>query len=500
MRTYKMELIDRHPVVHFPNGLTLIDTGSPMSIPAPAIVSETLGRTITSLRGTDQLRQKVILLDYVSGRYVENFPRRGGQVIPVETVMGVPRVDLQFKGETFKAFLDSGAKLSYVDQTAVAGMTPVGKEQDFYPGGIGTFEVDVYEFEITVAARTIAGRFGVLPDLLKLALSLAGLEGSWILGADAFVNRRIVLDLARDRIIDVTDVPASGEPAETANIGAGDRSAKMRRAYDAASLLLDAELSADDRALIQALGERSVVVVKGAYDRVEDVLRLANIPHQVVTPEAIGNCELTPEQLVIVNCPGKIDEHGLSHLRRFVEAGGSLVTTDWALKHVVEKAFPGYIEYNDHSTGDEVVRIEVRDGSNPWLSGMFSESSDPLWWLEGASYPIRIIDAARVNILLASAELGERYGESPVAVSFNYGEGDVLHMISHYYLQRAELRTVRHKKNWKTYAREVGAERVADGAPRAMDDLSVSEVEAAHKSLRFMTNMVIEKQRKNRRR
>ena len=49
------------------------------------------------------------------------------------------------------------------------------------------------------------------------------------------------------------------------------------------------------------------------------------------------------------------------------------------------------------------------------------------------------------KVLITSRELGEKYGERPVAVWFRWGEGDVFHMISHYYLQRTEERTARHR-------------------------------------------------------
>ena len=48
-------------------------------------------------------------------------------------------------------------------------------------------------------------------------------------------------------------------------------------------------------------------------------------------------------------------------MANFVESGGTLFTTDWALRNVIEPAFPGIIEYNDMPTGDDVVRIEVLD-------------------------------------------------------------------------------------------------------------------------------------------
>ena len=127
-----------------------------------------------------------------------------------------------------------------------------------------------------------------------------------------------------------------------------------------------------------------------------------------------------------------------------MEAGGSLFTTDWALKHVIEPAFPGVLAFSRPPTPDDVVRIEVRDHDNIYLQGVLDGQDDPQWWLEGSSYPITVVDEERVQVLITSRELEEKYGEAPVAVWFRWGEGDVFHMISHYYLQRTELRTERH--------------------------------------------------------
>jgi hypothetical protein len=516
MRSVPLEIIDGHLVARLPDGRAVLDTGSPITMRAPALVSQALGQPIRWLVGVDRLRRAPVLFDWPARRFVEDvapdtFAAGEGTEIPLRSVFGVFLLPIVAPdGKPAEAFLDSGAKLSYAPAEAVGAIAPVGTETDFYPG-FGEFEVAVYALTVTVGGRAVTARFGVLPDALQMLLSLTGISG-WILGSDLFRDRRIVLDLAAGRMIDVTVRPPQYVGGSSDNSEGGMTSdeglpggtpgskADMMKAYRAAQRIVDAELSADDRELLRATSDHDLIVVRGSYDRVEDVLRLAGIPHRVVDAEEIPRLALTPRQMVIVNCPGKIEPEGLTTLRRFVEAGGSLVTTDWALKHVLEEAFPGFVAYNQRSTGDEVVRIEVRSSANPWLAGMFHAGADPLWWLEGASYPICVLDPERVEVLLTSRELGDRYGEAPVAVAFRVGSGDVLHMISHYYLQRAELRTARHGGSWKEYAAEVGAGGVAAEAPSVFDDLRVADVEAAHKSLRFMTNMVLEKQRKNRHR
>ena len=48
-------------------------------------------------------------------------------------------------------------------------------------------------------------------------------------------------------------------------------------------------------------------------------------------------------------------------LERFVSEGGQLImiTTDWALKHVLEVAFPKTVKSSGWLTGDEVIAMEI---------------------------------------------------------------------------------------------------------------------------------------------
>ena len=107
---------------------------------------------------------------------------------------------------------------------------------------------------------------------------------------------------------------------------------------------------------------------------------------------------------------------------------------------MLEIGFPDKVRYNQRATGDEIVRITVKDPENPIVKGFLEAEGVPLWWLEGSSYPIEILDKENVKVLVYSNELKEKYGESPVIIEFEHGEGKVIHMISHFYLQRSETR------------------------------------------------------------
>ena len=276
---------------------------------------------------------------------------------------------------------------------------------------------------------------------------------------------------------------------------------KRDRAYKAAAHITREQLRRDAPERARALDtvkQSDVVVVAGIYDHVESVLEALEVPHTVIGTGDVERVDLRPEQLLIVNCPGVVSAAAITRIRAFVEAGGSLFTTDWALKHVLEPTFPGVLAFSKAPTPDDVVRIEVRDAENIYLQGVLDGQDDPQWWLEASSYPISIVDKERVQVLITSRELGEKYGETPVAVWFRWGEGDVFHMISHYYLQRTELRTARHGSTADAYFAEKGMAMPLEMREQ-WSDLRLADVESAKPSAAFMSNVIIEKQRRQKR-
>jgi hypothetical protein len=279
------------------------------------------------------------------------------------------------------------------------------------------------------------------------------------------------------------------------------KSDARERAYQAAAHITREHLRRDapDRArALDAVEAGDVVVVAGVYDHVESVLGALEVPHVLVQPLELDRLELRPEQLLIVNCPGQVSGAAITRIRAFVEAGGSLFTTDWALRHVIEPAFPGVLSFSKQPTPDDVVRIEVRDRENIYLQGVLDGQDDPQWWLEGASYPITVLDQERVQVLITSCELKDKYGEAPVAVWFRWGEGDVFHMISHYYLQRTELRTQRHAASAASYFAEKGVQ-MSQAMTQDMDGLCLADVESAKPSAAFMANVIADKKARHRR-
>lgn len=270
--------------------------------------------------------------------------------------------------------------------------------------------------------------------------------------------------------------------------------AQMNKAYELANDMVREKLQKEDAEnikILEGIGKTDIIVVAGTYDHIHQVLESLKIPFLQITQNQVMQADLKPHQTVFVNCASGFPEDAARKLATFVHQGGQLITTDWALKNVLEVAFPGTVSYNNRPTGDEVVRIEVVDKKDPLIKGFLDEKADPVWWLEGSSYPIKILDSKKVKVIMRSKELKEKYGEEAVIVNFQHGEGTVYHMISHFYLQRTETRDAKQTLTAKEYFKDKGA---SISTMKKAEDSKVSygEIQSANTSADFVSRAILE--------
>jgi len=273
----------------------------------------------------------------------------------------------------------------------------------------------------------------------------------------------------------------------------------MADAYNAAASMMKGEMDKYNQksvSTLRSLTEKDIVIVKGDYDKIEEVFKKAGTPCTVVSPQQLSNYGLSPEQAVFVNClhEGKINGRGIDNLRHYVDKGGYLTTTDWALKAVVEKAFPGYVKHNGITTMDDVVEVSM-SGNNQFLDGLKGKKLRPQWWLESSSYPIKIINKSSVDVLIDSPEMEQKYRDGPIVITFDYGKGKVIHMVSHYYLQQSKAsRTDMTAKEFATDILGLSAKQVS-GLEDKLDGVSADQIESAFTASRFVHNIVVGKRR-----
>jgi hypothetical protein len=141
--------------------------------------------------------------------------------------------------------------------------------------------------------------------------------------------------------------------------------------------------------------------------------------------------------------------------------------------------------------------VELVERDDPFLKSILGPSDDPQWWLEGSSYPIQILDQERVKVLVTSSEIKNKYGEAPVFVTFEHGEGRIYHMISHFYLQRSETRTARHAKSAADYMveKEIPPALRAKYESMKIRESRLGDVESAYTSNAMMRKVMFDKKR-----
>lgn len=282
----------------------------------------------------------------------------------------------------------------------------------------------------------------------------------------------------------------------------GEAPDRMAPANKAAGVLLAERLRRDrpeDYRLLRCIQRRDLLVVQGAYDHVEWVLRQVGVPFATCSPQQLARTSLHGVEVVLVNCPGRIGREGARRLRAFVDRGGLLFTTDWAVLHVIECAFPRTIRYTRRSTRDDVVSIRVARPEHLFLKHVLTGGDRHLWWLESQSYPIQVLDRRRVEVLIDSEEMRRKYGSGPIAVTFPSGRGRVVHIVSHFYLQRSELRSRRDKLKLDSFAGDLGFK---PGTPimrrlgrEGLAGVSAGELRSAYSAQQFLANLLIEAKR-----
>ena len=165
-----------------------------------------LGTTIDAVIGGDFLRVFECLIDLGRNKVIFSRGSLGCDGVSLRTPLqlDVPTAEVRIGARHGIAFLDTGARLSYMDPAAVTGR-PVGREKDFLPM-FGEFETDVYEADIELAGLQFRARFGVLPALLQQAM--AALGGQWVIGSELLRQCPVLLDLQHHRIMMVQHEPS----------------------------------------------------------------------------------------------------------------------------------------------------------------------------------------------------------------------------------------------------------------------------------------------------
>ncbi len=270
----------------------------------------------------------------------------------------------------------------------------------------------------------------------------------------------------------------------------------IETAYKTAALAVRrrwAEQHADDLATLDGVRPGDVAVYSGSYDQAEEVFRCLRVP-VTVDPDPVKLKAL----IVFVNCSGGYKSGLVENIGRHVQSGKWLVTSDWALDQLLERAFPNTLRWNKKSTGTEVVSVE------PSMESLWAETvvlgATPQWWLWG-SHPFEVVDSERVTIEAVSHDLLTRYDAPVVAAGFDWGMGHVFHVISHFWAKTTATPTLRYTGPGTDFLRagmrlsEPGIDHVLREAKIAPDTVNFAMLQSAVTATELVAQLCVRAKR-----
>jgi HEAT repeat protein len=262
---------------------------------------------------------------------------------------------------------------------------------------------------------------------------------------------------------------------------------------------------AKDKYLIEILKKAQLLVVLGKWDKVQEILDDLNIPHTLIRVQKLKTIGLNPKQLILFNCEGGggVDRESTEALRWFVNTGGYVITTDWALQNVVKDVWPGLMaKWEKNTTRNDAVTIEPAAPDDPVLRGVFDRGLPLKWWLEIQAFAIEILDPFRVDVLVDSLEMMDRYTLSAMLARFSYGHGKVLNSVSHFHLQKEGIANLTSERERMIFAADnlgLGFREINDLANRGFfksAHAAATKVTKDYSMFRLIVNFVNEKKRR----
>ncbi len=189
-----LEARRHHLFTHRDGRRELLDTGSPLSLPADALgpVVGEVGVRFERLVGMDELGQQSLLFDLPGRRLRLGGAADPADAFPVDFGLTVPRLDLRVAGAELAAVLDTGAPLSYLPPETLPDTPPLGSYEDFHPDLRTPFRTELHRVELEVGGRRLTTVAGRLPGILQEALALFGCRA--ILGLPVLRRARLWLD------------------------------------------------------------------------------------------------------------------------------------------------------------------------------------------------------------------------------------------------------------------------------------------------------------------
>jgi hypothetical protein len=209
MQKFPIVFSNGHLFVELEGSLYLFDTGAPTSFGEFETLSivgsqfsldsdyfgltaeklaEYTGVQCAGLLGADILENFDYIIDCAKGVITVTADEMEHNVnaINLSTFMGIPVLTARIFGAEYRMFFDTGAQVSYFQNEALTKLPTCGSMTDFYPG-VGQFETETYQLEVSLGGVDLTLRCGTLPGLLGATLMMADAHG--IIGNEILLDR-----------------------------------------------------------------------------------------------------------------------------------------------------------------------------------------------------------------------------------------------------------------------------------------------------------------------
>ncbi len=147
--------------------------------------SEIIGINIDGVLGSDFLGRRTVTIDPDAGRVVFDGDPPGlrAATVPVDTVAGMPVLQIRLAQERLRVLLHTGATLSCLRDVDIQDQQPLGVVRDRYPG-LGEFTTELRRVPLGFGDQVVSLECGVMPAPLERALSVADVHG--VVGTNLF--------------------------------------------------------------------------------------------------------------------------------------------------------------------------------------------------------------------------------------------------------------------------------------------------------------------------
>ena len=175
------------------------------------------------------------------------------------------------------------------------------------------------------------------------------------------------------------------------------------------------------------IASTDIVETKGQWDNAGRALQKMGIACTTIRGSDLREYPLEHTKVLILNCPGNVPRDTFQRIRDFVARGGYLICTDWALDEMLQKTFPGYVEWNRKENHHDFYDAAIVN-PDPVLCRYTVANAN--WKLDRGCHLLTVLKPEAVRVVVRSQSLAHEDGQGILAVTFAFGRGQILHLVA----------------------------------------------------------------------